>query len=183
MRRGSRRFPGVVLLAVVGTGALLAVPASVSANSDPHRFYEATAPLDVPVGYCAFVVHLDFTRDREYGTLSTLQDGSTVLKTTGSLMITATNSLSGKTLQINAGGPGTSVTPPSGSPVTYDYLGRTLFIGTNLTDFGLPSNLVAIAGPVHGVEATNGLGGLPFGTLSSLSGSPKVITDVCGALS
>jgi hypothetical protein len=181
--RGFARFFVVVLPAALSMCALLAAPASASANNDPHRFYEPAGPVDLPAGYCDFPVHLEFPVDREYGTVSTLPDGSTVNKTTGSLTVTVTNELTGATLQVNAGGPGTVTTPPSGSPVVYDLHGRSLLIGTNQADFGLPSNLVASAGPVHIVESTAGLGGLPFGAISSLSGHPQVITDVCAALS
>ena len=61
--------------------------------------------------------------------------------------------------------------------MTEHLLGRTFLFGTNLTDYGLPSNLVATAGPVSLT--------LDFATLemTSLSGHPNVITDVCAALS
>ena len=181
--RAFARYFGVVLPAALSMGALLAAPASASANNDPHRVYEPAGPVDLPAGYCDFPVHLEFPVDREYGTVSTLPDGSTVITTTGSFIVTATNELTGATLQVNAGGPGTVTIPPSGGPVVYDLQGRSLLIGTNQADFGLPSNLVSSAGPVNVVEATNGLGGLPFGAISSLSGHPLVLTDVCAALS
>lgn len=172
-----------IILASASLATIAAVaPRSVSANNDPHRFFEQAGPIDLPVGYCAFPVHVDFPVDREYGTLSTLPDGSTVIVTTGSLVVTATNQLTGKSIEVNAGGPGTVTIPPSGSPIVYDFSGRSLLLGTNQQAFGLPSNMVATAGPVHIVEATDGLGGLPFGTISSLSGNPQVITDVCAAL-
>jgi hypothetical protein len=184
--RGRLRIPGLLVLATATVAALLGSTLPVSANSDPHRVFEPAGTVNLPAlptGYCSFPVQLNFPVDREYGTVSTLPDGSTVITTTGSLMVTATNEVTGATLQVNAGGPGTVTIPPSGSPVVYDFHGRSLLLGTNQADFGLPSNLVAAAGPLHIVEAANGPDGLPFGTLTSLSGHPSVLTDVCAALS
>jgi hypothetical protein len=180
---GRLRRVATLLSVTASLATIVAVaPLSVSANNDPHRFFEPSGPVDLPVGYCAFPVHVDFSNDREYGTLSTLPDGSTVVVTTGSLTVTATNSNTGKSMEFNSGGPGTVTTPPSGRPIMYDLRGRSLLLGTNQQAFGLPSNLVATSGPVHAVEDIDGLGGLPFGTISSLTGNPHVITDVCAAL-
>lgn len=182
MRLRRQRILRAFLAASAAVAALVVGPGSGSANNDLHRIFEPAGPFDLPAGYCAFPVHLDFPADREYGTLTTLPDGSTVIETTGSLMVTASNEANGKSVQINAGGPGTITIPPTGTPIVYDLRGRSLLIGTNLTAFGLPSNVVAGAGPAHFVEATNGLGGLPFGATISASGAPQVLMDVCAAL-
>ena len=167
------------LLAAASAAAVtgLAVgPVAVSANNDPHRQFLPAGPIDL-VGYCSFTVHVEFPVDREYGTITTEPDGSTLIKVTGALFNTFTNEATGKSVYVNASGPGTFLISPDGSTVTTDGQGQSVDLAPNLTAFGFPSNLVENAGPVHYVQASG------FGTMTSFSGHINVLTDICAALS
>jgi hypothetical protein len=155
--------------------ALLA-PVSVSANNDPHRTFLAATPLDLPAGFCSFPVHLDFPVNKEYGTFSTTADGSTMIKVTGSLVVTATNTARGTTITLNVSGPGTNIISHDGTKLQFDLLGLTLFFVTNGPHFGLPSGLVQTSGPLTG---TLDLGS---SAIISLTSRPYVLLDVCAAL-
>src|SRR5262249_53723160 len=140
-----------VLTLVVAAGAATAVAlvaaAPVAANNDPHRIYLAAAPFDVPATVCGFAVHVDPLVDREYAKVTTNPDGSTSYKITGTSVDNLTNSTTGKTITVNASGPGTSTFSADGTTVTFDGTGHGLLWATNLTDFGAPSNFILTAGP------------------------------------
>lgn len=171
---GSKAILRAVLLAVA-LSALLA-PMSVSANNDPHRMFLAATPLDLPAGFCNFPVHLAFPVNREYGTVTTTSDGSTMIKVTGSLVATITNKNTGATITLNISGPGTNIISPDGTKLQFDLLGVSLFFVTNGPQFGLPSGLVETSGPITGT--------LDLGTsaIISLTNRPHLLLDVCAAL-
>jgi hypothetical protein len=63
-----------------------------------------------------------------------------------------------------------------GTTLTFDTQGLNLVFGTNLTQFGFPSNIVLTSGPV--------LWTFDLTTLTStVTGHPHVVVDVCAALS
>ena len=171
----------LVLATTMAVAAMLIGPSSASANNDPHRIFLPFASFDLDDSYCdAFPVHVDGPVNREYGTVSTLPDGSTFIKVTGSFFVSLTNRDTGKTIVINASGPGSFTISPDGTTMIGDFRGRGLLWDPNLTKFGFPSNVVAAAGPVlitGQVAADETL------TFTSVSGHPHVITDVCAALS
>jgi hypothetical protein len=174
-----RRSVTVRVLLVAATAAitLLIAPASASANNDPHRIYLAAAPFDLPASYCGFPVHFEFPVNKEYATMSTGADGSTIYKITGALFVTLTNTVTDKTITVNASGPGTVTISADGTTQTIDGTGLGLQFATNLTDFGLPSNLVLISGPIHVVfDITSG-----FRVITMTPEHARL--DVCGALS
>jgi hypothetical protein len=168
----------MVLRAVVSAVALIALltPVGVSANNDPHRTFLAATPLDLPAGFCSFPVHLDFPVNKEYGTISTTADGSTMIKVTGSLVVTATNTTRGTTITLNVSGPGTNIISPDGTKLQFDFLGLTLFFVTNGPQFGLPSGLVQTSGPLTGTLDPGS------SAIISLTSRPHVLLDVCAAL-
>jgi hypothetical protein len=176
-RRGPLRVVGALLATAAAIAATLVCTSAASANNDPHRIFLPAAPMEVAASYCGFPIHVDFPIDKEYATVSILADGSTVLTVTGSMVAALTNEVSGKTVQVNSSGPGTVTISADGLTLNYDVHGRTVMVGTNLTAFGLPSNIVAVAGPVRVTQATN------FGAITSFSGHPQVITDICAVLS
>lgn len=173
-----------LLFATAATATLLTTlvgPVAVSANDDPHRTFLPAAPFDLPAGtYCAFDVHLDILADREYAATTILPDGSTRLTVTGSYMLAASNDQTGKTIVVNAGGPGTFTALPNGTTVIGSFRGRALFFAPNLTQFGFPSNVVLTAGPEVVTQEYAGDGSFTF---TSFEGHPQLITDVCAALS
>lgn len=162
---------------VAATAAALASGTSpVSANNDPHRMYMSGTPFELPAGYCSFPVRVTFPVDKEYGTITTAPDGSTVIKVTGSVVVTVTNEVSGASVTLNASGPGTFTISADGTSEHLDGDGLGLVYGANLTAFGLPSGLVQTSGPLHAAIDT------ATQNLTSLN-SPHVLLDVCAALS
>jgi hypothetical protein len=160
----------VLAVALIG----LLAPVSVSANNDPHRTFLAATPFDLPAGFCSFPVHLAFPVNNEYGTISTTADGSTMIKSTGALVATVTNMVTGANVTINVSGPGTSIF--SGSTLQFDLFGLTLFYVTNGPKFGLPSGLVQTSGPLAGTLD------LVSSSIITLANRPHVLLDVCAAL-
>jgi hypothetical protein len=154
---------------------LTAVPAA--ANSDPHRFFLPSGPSDLPVGVCAFPVHLDWPINKEYATQSTLPDGSVVLKVTGKIFMSATNLVSGKTIIVNTSSSGTYTYSSDGTTMIGTFHGPGFLASTNLTSFGFPSNFVVAAG--NGRVVVD----LVAGLFTSVSGPMHVTTDVCAELS
>ena len=173
-----RRF-----LAAAATAALLLASVgamTASANNDPHRTFLPAGSFDL-VGACVFTVHFDFLTDNEYGTFSTLPNGSTVVKVTGSVTVRLSNAENGKWLVVNAGGPSMITYAPDGLTWNTVYEGRSLLFSSNLTDFGFPSNLVATSGLLTATgEAANNWAGT---TMTSWGKMPHVMVDVCAALS
>jgi hypothetical protein len=172
-RRGARTSLLAVALAV---SAVLIGALPAAANNDPHRVFLFAPPGDL-VGYCAFPVHVDFPMNKEYGTITTAPDGSTIVVVTGALFITFTNETTGKAVTVNASGPGTDITSPDGSTLTADVRGLLALPGTNLTAFGFPSNLVVTSGAIQYTQASG------FGAVSSVSGHFHLLMDVCAAIS
>jgi hypothetical protein len=171
------------LVAVAGaaTAVALVAAAPVSANNDPHRIYLAAAPFDVPATVCGFAVHVEPLVDREYAKVTTNPDGSTAFKVTGAVFLGLTNSTTGKTITVNASGPGTSTFSADGTTLTFDDTGLALLWATNVTDFGAPSNFILTAGHTAGtlLFTTSPSAGSIVGPLEL----GHVLVDVCGALS
>jgi hypothetical protein len=170
---------------VVAAGTAIAVAlvaaAPVAANNDPHRIYLAAAPFDVPATVCGFAVHVESLVDREYAKVTTNPDGSTTYKITGTAVLNLTNSTTGKTITVNASGPGKSTFSADGTTLTFDDAGLTALWATNLMDLGAPSNFVVAAGHTAGtlLFTTSPSAGSVVGPLEL----GNVLVDVCGALS
>jgi hypothetical protein len=167
-----------VLLAALALLLVTAAPAS--ANNDPHRSFLPAAPFDLPGGtggICAFPVHVAFPDNNEYGTTSTLPDGSTLLKVTGTSFMSATNLNTGKMLIANTSSEGTYTYLTDGVTVIGNFHGPSWLEAPNQTAFGFPSNFVVVAGSVLlTLNSTTG-------EYISLSGHQHVLIDVCAALS
>jgi hypothetical protein len=168
---------GAALLALTAAVALLIAPASASANNDPHRIYLAAAPFDFPASFCGFPVHVEFPVNKEYAKVSTGPDGSTIYTVTGSLFVSLTNTVTGTTTTVNVSGPGTVTFSADGTTATYDITGLSLLYGSNVTQFGFPSNIVLTSGPLQAtIDATTS-------TITSMARQPHALLDVCAALS
>ncbi len=172
------RLIGANLAAGLAAVAILISPVSGSANSDPHRSPLPAGPLDLPATYCGFPMHLDFPVNREYQTISTASDGSTVLTITGSLFVTATNQVTGKAVTVNASGPGTLTISPNGATGIFDNRGLFFLFAPNAKQFGFPSNVVVTSGAWSFISDfnTNNIIGLT-------TAQPRVLSDICAALS
>jgi hypothetical protein len=161
----------------LSTSALLVGAAPAGANSDPHRMFLPSTPFDIAPGVCPFGVHVDVPVDNEYGTSTLAPDGSTILKVTGALVWTLTNQTTGKSITLNASGPGTIDIPPAPSTVlTIASRGVAITYVTNGAAFGLP-NLFYYAGPFDfSTDYSND-------TIVSVTRAPHVLMDICAALS
>jgi hypothetical protein len=126
------------------------------------------------VGYCSFPVHLEPVVNKEYGKVTSLPDGTTVIQETGSFKVAATNDATKKTVLFNASGPGTITISPDGS-VTIDGTGNWLIWNPAdaAASFGLPGVMLT-SGRMH-----EELG--PNMALTALSVTGRAI-DVCAAL-
>jgi hypothetical protein len=162
------------LAAALGLSALLA-PSSAFANNDPHRTFLAATPFDL-VGFCNFPVHFDFPINKEYGTITMAADGSTIIKFTGSLFPSVTNEATGKTITLNASGPGTITISPDGTTEQFNAQGVGIIFAPNLTQFGFPSELVQTSGLAVFTED------LGTGSIVSFTTVPHLLLDVCAAL-
>ena len=171
MRRSSA---GTILvgLVVCVLGAVTASPAL--ANNDPHRVFLPAGPVDLPVGFCRFPTHYEVVANKEYGKITTLSDGTLIIRETGALKLRATNVRSGKSVLLNASGPGTITIYPDGS-LTIDGTGHWLLfnLAADAASFGLPA-VILTSGHVH--QALD-----PAATPIALSVTGHV-TDVCAAL-
>src|SRR5260370_41989176 len=107
------------------TGILIQANPAV-ANSDPHRSFAAATPFDLQATFCGFAVHFAFPVAKEYTTITITADGSTVIKTTGSLFVRLTNNATGNSITVNASALGTVSIAPDGDNATADVEGLGL---------------------------------------------------------
>ena len=164
-----------VLACAAALAALIAVPMTGSANNDPHRIFNPPSSGTLS-GLCSFPIYYSQT-SKEYSTVTTEPDGSTVVKTEGSLRVTYTNEKTGTSITVNNSGPGTAVFPPSGTVVSFEYEGLSGLGGYNLTTFGFPSDLVVTSGLFQFTyDYTTQL-------VVSVTRMPHVVLDICAALS
>jgi hypothetical protein len=159
-----------------GAVALLFGATSASGNNDPHRQFLPAAPFDVPAAVCGFPIHVEIPVNREYGTFSTGADGSTIVKVTGSLVEALTNVTTGKTITVNASGPGTLTFPANSSLGIVDAQGRDIFFVTNGAAFGLPNYWVTDGLLKFTIDFTTA-------TIVEMPRKPHLAVDVCAALS
>src|SRR5260370_17380121 len=135
MRDKFARLTFVLMFAATGI-LIQATPAA--ANNDPHRSFAAATPFDLPATFCGFAVHFAFPVDKEYSTITITADGSTVIKTTGSLFVSLTNNATGKSITVNASGPGTVTIAPDGINATFEGGGLASLFASNAPHAGLP---------------------------------------------
>jgi hypothetical protein len=167
------------LLAAVAV-ALGVLVASAAANNDPHRSFFPAASFDVPTSYCGFPVHFDPVAFNEYGTTTTLPDGSTLVNATGTAKALLTEPDTGQTVAVNGGGPGTALYAPGFSTASLTFKGHAFLYMTNLTDFGFPSNLVETSGLMQMTVAIDPISGQV--TVTGLTRMPHIALDLCAAL-
>jgi hypothetical protein len=174
-----RRCPKqiLVLLVLASVGSLmLSAPSSAWANNDPHRVYLPASPFDIAPDVCGFTVHVDVPVARQYGKFSEAEDGSTVVKITGSLVWALTNVTNGNSITLNASGPGTIIFPIDTTLAVVDASGLNLVYVTNGAQFGVPNFMYSSGLLQFTTDLSND-------TLVSLDRKPHVLLDVCAALS
>jgi hypothetical protein len=167
-----RRTVVTILVAAV---AALASTGQALANKDPHRSPVPNGPFDIPADVCGFPIHVDVPRTGEYQTVTTLPDGTQLIKITGSLVWTLTNTLTDASVTENISGPGTITVPPTGSVISVQTHGNSIFYVTNGADFGLP-NLMLTSGLFDfSTDLSND-------TLTAVTRQPNVKADLCAVL-
>lgn len=170
-----RRFLSAAVLVSLFLSALGAISAApAGANNDPHRVFLPAGPVDLPAGYCDFPTHYDILANKEYGKITELPDGTTVIHETGTFKVSATDVSTGATIPLNASGPGTITIYPDGS-VTYDGTGHWLVfnLAADAAEFGLPAVMLTSGRFQETID--------PSGSVTALSVTGQV-TDVCAAL-
>jgi hypothetical protein len=166
---------GAVALALT---ALIALPASASANNDPHRVYFGSTPFDLGAEYCGFPVHVDFPVNNEYATETDLPDGTMLFKVTGGQLLIITNTVTHASTKVNASGPGTFAFYPDGTASILLGRGVGVLYAKNLKALGYPSNIIQVSnvgGPVTLDPTTM--------TFTELPSSLHVLRDICADLS
>src|SRR5690349_6968932 len=140
--------------------AVLAPAGSAQAARTPVTF----PPTGFTLGACGFPIHVDVVTNNEYQDVTTLADGTTITNITGNLVLSFTNSGTGKSIVRNVSGPTTETDHPDG---TGTLVGR----GPNWFGFG-PGSQTHTGEP--GLVFTSGLATLQFAngvvTRFSLSG-------------
>src|SRR5258708_34290723 len=111
----------LVILAALGLMMLGWVPAGSAAAStcvpgEPHTCAVGNQPLVLPPSRCGFPISVAVVSDKEYVIHDPfLADGTEVQQITGQLVLSFTNTATGKTIVENVSGPETWITAPDGS--------------------------------------------------------------------
>lgn len=123
-RRTAGRAVGGLLLAVLFVGVAPQPVFAASARTP------ASPPPDGTIsGACTFPVDLHTLSDREYETASAVDDGSLLVRTSGSLVVSLTNTTISKVLTVNISGPSSALIAPDGA-VSVTGRGPGIFVFT-----------------------------------------------------
>jgi hypothetical protein len=163
-----------ISLFVAITAALLIAAPTVSANNDPHRYPVPDGyTQEVDPGICGFPAEIvyhgnAYERDAPDGSLVTV---------TGYANLTIANLHSGKAIDLLASGPARVTIAPDGSSVQFSRGLGTLFDpALTSPSFGFPSNFVYLAGAMWVSRSAEG-------AITAIGGNPRVMMNVCEALS
>jgi len=158
-----------ILVAMLALAGMTFAVAASGGGNGAVRIPSPLAPFDIPSSLCGFPVHADPGAQNLYIIHSTtLQDGTTITRTTGKFFVTLTNTDTGKAYTANITGPVTQTLYSDGRFV-FDGQGHSLF-GFTLT--GQPG-LIITSGHVVATFDVTGL------TSFTLDGT---YTDVCALL-
>jgi hypothetical protein len=147
-----------------------------SAVADRPQIAVNNTSSDLPASYCGFPVHVGVVADNEYYIHQTQEpDGSVVLLVTGKLFMGVENTTTGRTIEVNASGPGRDVFYPDGS-ISAERTGSFSHWATpaQQAQFGLPGLFPATGLATATLDTS--------GTITSFHSNGKV-TDLCAALS
>jgi hypothetical protein len=105
----------VLTLAAVVVFLVVAAAAPASPGNGADRVPVGNTPGDVGPQACGFPIHVGIVSDREYYIHeTTLADGTLIQQVTGTLVLSFTNTDTGKTITENVSGPGSFTTYPDG---------------------------------------------------------------------
>jgi hypothetical protein len=113
----------LVALAALGPVLLVLLAATpgraaqrICVPGEPHTCAVGNQPFDLPLSRCGFPIGVGVVSDREYVIHDTfLADGTEIQRITGELVLSFTNTTTGKTVTENVSGPSTSTFAPDGS--------------------------------------------------------------------
>jgi hypothetical protein len=166
------------LVVTLLTSALFVVLTTSGASArGPKWEFLPPEPFTLPAASCGFPVALDFPRNKEFGKETDNPDGSVDLLFTGSFNASATNTDTGKTVVVNASGPGHIHLYPDGSQ-SFLFLGHTLdffFSAADAESIGAPSALFLWAGQVRATFDADG-------NETSETYGGHMLLDICTAL-
>lgn len=177
-RRGGRAVrrtvPALLVAATLVVGSVAAT-STAWANNDPHRVFLGQDPFDIAPDVCGYTIHVEIPVNREYGTISTTDDGSTLIKITGSLVWELTNTTNGNTITLNISGPGNVLLPIDTTLAVIEGHGLNAIYVTNGADFGVPNFMYSSGLLEFTTDLSND-------TIVSMDRKPHVLLDVCAAL-
>ena len=166
---------------IVALGALLSMVAGVVtaspalARGDGWQIQPAPPAIIVPATFCGFEVQSTFPVDREFAKILTASDGFVTTLVTGSLVASATNLETGKTITENISGPSKTILSSDGSMTeAATGLNPIALTPTDAARFGLPTFGVTAGARTVSIA--------PDGSISSLTLDGHVLVDVCAAL-
>jgi len=111
-----KRFALLGLAALAAAGVLAGTGVATPGGDSPHRVPVNATPFDLGPGVCGFPIHVGVVADNEYFThQETLPDGTLIQQINGRLVLSFTNTDTGKTIVKNVSGPGVFTTFPDGS--------------------------------------------------------------------
>jgi hypothetical protein len=120
-------------------------------------------------------MHFDVVTNKEYASLTVTADGASIIKVTGSFVVTFTNGTTGKSITLNASGPGTFTFPANSSLQIVDANGLSFWVAPNLSEFGLPNAFLS-SGPLQLTADRSNF------QVVSVARQPHVLVDICAAL-
>jgi hypothetical protein len=104
------------LAALAAVGVLAGTAVATPGGDSPHRVPVNNVPFDLPATLCGFPIHVGIVADKEYFThQETLADGTLIQQVNGKVVVSFTNTNTGKTIVENLSGPGVFYTYPDGS--------------------------------------------------------------------
>ena len=163
------------LLSMIG-GVVTAAPALAGGRGDGWQVFPLPPTFTEPADHCGFPIQ--GTQDVANVFVKVLKtvDGSTIFLATGAAKITFTNPDNGKSISVNASGPGKFIANADGSVIA---LGKGLqAIGLSPAEqalTGLPGQFVS-AGALTATADANG-------NLTSLTLQGHILVNICAALS
>jgi hypothetical protein len=106
----------MVLVVLVACGVVVGAAVATPGGDSYHRVPVNNVPFDLGPQVCGFPIHAGIVADKEYFThQQTLSDGTLIQQVNGKLVVSFTNTNTGKTIVENLSGPGTFTTYPDGS--------------------------------------------------------------------
>ena len=109
---------GLLTLFLVAVVAQVGVAEAREPVSDPLGSGSPNGSITLPPTRCTFPVTIAVVTNNEFQKSTTLSDGTTITKITGTLVLSFTNTITGTTIVRNVSGPSTVTDNPDGTTGT-----------------------------------------------------------------